>query len=401
MTHLALFPSVRRQRGFSIVELMVAVVIGMLALLFATRMITGGEQGRQAALGGSDAMQNGMLAMFSISKDAGQAGFGLNDPIIAGCNTQMLDTDGYTLAPASAAAGAPTPLAAAIIQDGGTQPDTISLYSGGSMTGTASVRLSLNYTGGTTFTIDREPYGFNLGDVLVAAPEQAGAPCSLRQVSIQPPVGAAVKSLLFDNGNGTRFNSGTAPPAYAGGATRIFNLGPASKLSFHTWSVDRGFLKLRATDVTGTGATGAAVADNIVSIKALYGIDVRVGDAFDPEKGTVVGKWTKTLMEDADSDGVAGSAGDYQRIVALRLAVVARSKAPERPAAGQSCTATTDDKRPVLFASEEPAGVAVVSVTPDLAVTGDPVNWHCYRYRVFETIVPIRNSAWRPTAWAK
>jgi type IV pilus assembly protein PilW len=32
------------------------------------------------------------------------------------------------------------------------------------------------------------------------------------------------------------------------------------------------------------------------------------------------------------------------------------------------------------------------------AVTGDTVDWKCYRYRVFETIVPLRNSGWRPTA---
>jgi type IV pilus assembly protein PilW len=33
-----------------------------------------------------------------------------------------------------------------------------------------------------------------------------------------------------------------------------------------------------------------------------------------------------------------------------------------------------------------------------VAVAGDTVDWKCYRYRVFNTIVPMRNSAWRPTA---
>jgi type IV pilus assembly protein PilW len=40
--------------------------------------------------------------------------------------------------------------------------------------------------------------------------------------------------------------------------------------------------------------------------------------------------------------------------------------------------------------------VAAVPVTVNVAVTGDPVDWHCYRYRVFETIVPFRNASWRP-----
>jgi len=29
-------------------------------------------------------------------------------------------------------------------------------------------------------------------------------------------------------------------------------------------------------------------------------------------------------------------------------------------------------------------------------VAGDTLNWKCYRYRVFETIVPLLNSQFRP-----
>uniref|UniRef100_UPI0028B1148F PilW family protein n=1 Tax=Massilia oculi TaxID=945844 RepID=UPI0028B1148F len=82
---MTIFPQ-RRARGFSLVELMVSVVIGLLAILFATRIMTDGERNKDAAMGGSDSMQNGMLAMFQISADAEQAGFGLNDPLVTGCN---------------------------------------------------------------------------------------------------------------------------------------------------------------------------------------------------------------------------------------------------------------------------------------------------------------------------
>ena len=78
-----------RARGFSLVELMVSVVVGLLALMFATRLVINGEQNKQSSLGGSDSMQNGMLALFSISGDAAQAGWGLNDPLIAGCNPSL------------------------------------------------------------------------------------------------------------------------------------------------------------------------------------------------------------------------------------------------------------------------------------------------------------------------
>ena len=64
------------------------------------RTVGGVERTRSSALGGSDEMQTGMVALFSLSNDAEGAGFGLNDPLIAGCNTHFTDTGHYALAPA-------------------------------------------------------------------------------------------------------------------------------------------------------------------------------------------------------------------------------------------------------------------------------------------------------------
>lgn len=140
----------------------------------------------------------------------------------------------------------------------------------------------------------------------------------------------------------------------------------------------------------------AAVTDNIVSIKAQYGFDTRPAAAFNPETGLTVSSWSPTMI-DADGNGVVGSPGDYQRVAALRVAVVARARAPERaPAGGGECTATP--QRPVVFAVDGPAGVAAVPMTVNVSVANDAVPWQCYRYRVFENIVPLRNAAWRPTA---
>ena len=93
--------TIGRQRGFSLIELMVAVVVGMLAMIFATRLLVTSEQQKSAAVGGSDSMQNGMLAMFQINTDAAQAGWGINDALVNGCNTLMQDTEGFQLTPAT------------------------------------------------------------------------------------------------------------------------------------------------------------------------------------------------------------------------------------------------------------------------------------------------------------
>ena len=68
-----------------------------------------------------------------------------------------------------------------------------------------------------------------------------------------------------------------------------------------------------------------------------------------------------------------GGAGDYQRIAAVRLGGVARSKNVEKPAANRACNATT--VLPTVFASAAPASVPAAPVQVNVAVAGDTVDW--------------------------
>lgn len=379
------------QRGFSVVELMVSVVIGLLAVMFATRLMINGEQSKAASVGGSDAMQNGMLALFSMNTDASQAGWGLNDDLVTGCDTRLTDTRGFTLAAAARDGIAITPLAPAVIVDGGAGSDMLTLYSGSGLAGVGSTRVVQDYIGGASIGVSSvAPFGFNRGDVVVVAAEPAGAECVVAQLSAAPGASA----LQIAAGAAWRYNTGNLGVLYNAGQARVFNLGPAEKLSFHTWSVANGVLRLRATDLAGTGAQPQAVVSNVVALKAQYGFDTRGAAAFTPKEGMQVGRWS-TAMIDADGDGSTGAAGDWQRIAALRIAVIARSAVAERPAAGQAtCTATIAPL--TVFGTAVPAGIAAAPVQVALAVANDPVSWTCYRYRVFETIVPLRNAGWRP-----
>ncbi|WP_449406277.1 PilW family protein [Massilia phosphatilytica] len=380
-----------RRHGFSLVELMVSVVIGLLALLFALRMVGGAERTRNAALGGSDEMQNGMVALFAVSNDARSAGYGLNDPIIAGCNTQFSDTKGYQLAPATRGTTDVTPLAAVVIEAHGADPDRVTFYAGTSIGGTPTLRLTSDAAAGATqLDVDRIVYGFNQGDALVVAPEQPGGDCLLVQRSDSDPTATRVQ-VAADAG--MRFNGGTPSATFKGYGARVFDLGPVDSLAFRSWSVADGYLQLQATGPDDAAAQPSTVAEDIVSIKAQYGFDTRTGGAFQPQAGLQVNRWSAAMI-DADGSGTAGDAADWQHIAAVRLAIVARSKAVERPAAGAACTTTT--AQPVVSADDAPAGVAAAPVTVNVAVTGDPLDWRCYRYRAFETVVTLRNAGWRP-----
>jgi type IV pilus assembly protein PilW len=388
----------RRRGGFSLVELMVSVVVGMLALLFATRLITTAEVNRNASLGGSDAMQNGMLALFSMHNDAAQAGWGLNDTLVAGCDTVFNDANGYVLAPAPRNGANITPMSAVIIEAGGANPDRITFYTGTSAAAVGSVKSLDAYASGSTLrTASNPPYNFNPGDVLLVAPEPAGAgKCSLVQLASVLPV-PNNGTIDFSPGGAFRFNTPAGLGAnFAAGQARVYNLGKGTALAFHSWSVNNGILLLRATDLAGASAQPVSVIDNVVSIKAQYGFDTRVLPNYDPapdKDGIQVGQWSGTMIN-ADNDADTGGAGDFQRIAAVRIAVVARSKSAEKPDAHGQCSATT--VAPQVFTSAAPAGVAAVPITVNVAVAGDPIAWQCYRYRVFETIVSLRNAEWRP-----
>jgi type IV pilus assembly protein PilW len=77
----------------------------------------------------------------------------------------------------------------------------------------------------------------------------------------------------------------------------------------------------------------------------------------------------------------------WQQVLSIRLAVLARSDHYERPEpAGSPCTATTNTNAPTWVGGNFPA-------LGDLSNTANPAR--CYTYRVFETVVPLRNMIWR------
>jgi type IV pilus assembly protein PilW len=115
-----------------------------------------------------------------------------------------------------------------------------------------------------------------------------------------------------------------------------------------------------------TSGTASAIMDGIVQLQAQYGRDT---------SGTADGKvdvWDTT--QPADFDG-------WSRVLALRVGIVARSSLREKAdlATGICNTTTT----------------APTWAGGTFKMTAD-ADWKCYRYRVFETIIPIRNTIWFP-----
>jgi type IV pilus assembly protein PilW len=124
------------------------------------------------------------------------------------------------------------------------------------------------------------------------------------------------------------------------------------------------------------------IVENIVDLQAEYGKDNGV------DNGTVLG--AHALNDEAvDSyDNVTpANQTEWQQVLSVRLAVLARSEHYVRPEGGAPCSATVPGNQPTW------ANGQTFPALGDLTDTANPAR--CYGYRVFETVVPLRNMIWR------
>jgi len=191
-----------------------------------------------------------------------------------------------------------------------------------------------------------------------------------------------------------RFNNPTGVPTtyrYLANA-RVLNMGPFPVHNEYTVVNNdpdpAKNNKLVAQNIWGQVATFQPVAEQIVHLKAEYGMDDGVND------GTV--EHAVYVADDNLVDHYTPKSpaieDDWKRIRSVRLAIVSRSLLADKP----PCQATpnysadvNDDTYPIRWARgpDTPKGRPIdVRTTPD---------WQCYRYRVYETTVPLRNMLWR------
>jgi type IV pilus assembly protein PilW len=215
--------------------------------------------------------------------------------------------------------------------------------------------------------------GVAAGDMLVAY--EPGKPCTLFQATAVVGGNVEVMHDTSSNWNADGANSVFPTGGYNVGAL-VFNLG---SMNNRTYSIDAGGGLVMTQNVGTTNTENAqTIAADIVSLKAEYGFDTRGGEPPDLQ----VQQWSGALI------------GDYRRIAAVRMAVVARSPLMEKPNRDGVCDVTI-----TAATATRPANApAWVGGAIDVSRTADnqPIpNWQCYRYKVFETVVPLRNSLWR------
>jgi type IV pilus assembly protein PilW len=380
-------------RGFGLVEVLVAMVIALLGTIIIFQVFSMSEGIKRTSTSGGDAQQFGALAMFALERDVRVAGYGINTTALLGCSvlahdalhpgagadgvlgtaddtTTPTDLPNFTLAPVLIAAGA----------DDKT-PDQITLMYGDSDLVSIPPKISQDMPNPAAVFKVSNRYGFVEGDVIIAA--EPGEDCTLAQATALPGCvdcdNVQHNSGPYDDANGVsvsaRWNkAGGLGVSYTINGS-IYNLGAGP--ARNTYRIANNQLLIDSMFATTTTLT---LADNIVHLKVQYGKDNGVNN------GTVTN--ATYVADDGAVDGysntmpVTPSATDLARVLSVRMAVVARSAQPEKPnVVGGACDTTT---------------VAPTWSGGTLDLSTD-VNWKCYRYRVFETTVPMRNLLWQQT----
>ena len=363
-------------RGFSLVEIMVAMVIGLLGTIVIFQVFEVSEGIKRTSTSGGDAQQFGAIALFTIERDLRMAGYGINNPALLGCSVRAYDETAtpqdlpaFVLAPVVITAGA----------DDQT-PDEIALMYGNSDLLAAPAKITQNMPSPSAVFKVSNRYGYVEGDIVIAA--EPGQDCTMAEVTGLPSSGGNTDNIIHNSGNYTNAGGNNVAARYNKPAGlgvsyttngSLFNLGAGP--TRNTFRIQDNQLLLDS--VFGTTTT-IAIGDNIVLLKAQYGKDDGV------DNGTV--NSATFAASDGSVDGysntmpVTPTAADWARILSVRLAVVARSAQPEKPSvAGGACDTTT-------AVPTWSGGTLDISALPD---------WQCYRYRVFETTVPIRNLIWQ------
>lgn len=384
------------QRGMSMVELMVAVLISLIGVLVIFQVFAVNEGVRRSTTGGSDEQTSGLLGLMLLERELRHAGFGINDPSLVGCNMRVYDN---LRAPAMQPDFPLVPVQ--LVSNAGSVPDTIRVIYGDVSQTTAAVPISVGTDDPTEPIQLTYRFGFNNGDVVVVGEE--GAHCALREITGPSPLlagmvdlehGASAYTNAYTKESQTpRFNNPAGTPAlYYPPNGKVLNLGPfpvRNEITVVNNDPDPSKNnKLMGQNLWAQPADAAPLAEQIVQLKAEYGMDDGV------DNGTVLRASYQAADNIVDNYTTASPAtpAAWRNVLTMRLAIVSRTNIIEKPTVGPGCDATPDwgtAAYPVVWARgpDAPQGRIIdVRTTP---------NWRCFKYRVHETTVPLRNMLWR------
>jgi len=200
------------QRGVTLVEMMVGMLVGLFAVMFISQVLLTSESQKRTTTGGSDAQVNGALALYTMQRDLQMAGYGIaSSPTVIGCPVSArfnsTSPTGFT------ATLAPVVITPEASRPSGSVGDSVRMLA--SSKGSYSVPTRVippgYVVGGTEFPV-RASLGFAQGDLALVG-TNGTSPCWVFQVTGTPPARALPRGNA--SATGTRPTHRTWPTATA------------------------------------------------------------------------------------------------------------------------------------------------------------------------------------------
>lgn len=399
------------QTGFSLVELMVGLVIGLIATLVIMQTFSSFEGTKRSTTGIADAQTNGSIGLYMIQRELQFAGYGIplasgtlptvtaataansyvfedytnktpaqiatlqaaavaayNSKIAADSaavaqgvnysalkcdstlpsNTINLDTDN-TSTRANATSMVRDIITPVILTDGANS-DSILVHYGDSTRGAMATDISGAPAGANYVPVDNN-MGCRNGDVVLVT-RDASTSCFATKVTTTNVQLNAIPTVVD-----VLSNAGMAQ------GDKLACLGNIREVTF-----DVNVNQLRKTNLT-TGVQDPVLGE-IVSLQAQYGVAATANSEIVTAWQDATGIWAPATITVANRN----------RIKAVRIALVARNNLLERNVVTQLCSG----------AATGPARLCVFGGNLNLAGALG-ANWTNYRYRVYEVVVPLRN----------
>lgn len=322
------------QSGFSLVEIMVGLLIGMLGIIVMMQVYSTAEERKRTTTAGSDAQNTAAIALDMLQRDISRSGHGFSNKNLLNCSIQLPNGDPIPLAPVLI-----NP-AETVIPPGDANTDTLLVAYG-----TADDQpdgYTVFHQVGTVYTIVGTSM-MKQGDRVLASL----TPCGAITLTLGAVQAVSISTITLDINNaaigGGLYNLGTTPKFLAY-AVRYGNLTVCDYMSSDCGSDDEANLT--------NPNIWRPIANNVVSLRAQY---VHPGPIHDQTTPANCLAWMTTQ--------------------AVRFTLVTRSAQFEKD----------------IVTAAAPAWSGSANTPINLSAFAD---WTNYRYRVFETSAPIRNVSW-------
>jgi type IV pilus assembly protein PilW len=441
-----------RQAGVTLIELLIALIIGLLGTIVIFTVYQNAEGYKRTTVATGDAQTNASIALFALERYIRTSGSGiattneaqvrtpsapsapranllLGCPLSAAPVTASLAIPSATVPILAPVAAASVPVAPVRIIDGSLTPggnlsssDVLVIMAGNADISTNPTPAAPITAGSFNANSVGNTYGWRLenlprrADIALFTVSAAGGGAGMLNVSnvsctarrltaMNPPPGAG--SLA--SGTGSMTFAPAVPLGYAP-SVNIHNIGPTPYFLSIGVNAQQQLVETNFTPLlTQEGlATQRVLADGIISLQAQYGIDDDKDDVID-RWVEPTGDWSNPTTIDPPGTASAITVSAINKIKAIRLAILARSAHYEPPNRNTGvCDATPTPTAPPVpgqwfllppvpllappaTRTQPPSADVLPAVRASAPENVPNASWQCFRYRTYETVVPLIN----------